>query len=280
MGKMSARSRVWISAIVLVSLFPLGYFSFRGLGVAEVAAESGAVDSTGGGSPDRLVENLAFGVGEKFNFEVKYGFISAGTASMEVLRLVEYQGRPCYQVATTARSNSFFSSFYRVEDRVESIMDATGLFAWRFEKHLREGSYSSDRQHDFDQVNHRVVYKNDTVDVAPFVQDALSTLYYVRTQPLEVGKSLFLDNFIDGKKYHLEVQVLQRETVTVEAGTFDCIVVEPITQSVGLFKHEGKLKVWLTDDRLHMPVLMKSKVVVGSIAVELVDYQLGTLEEF
>jgi len=277
---MSARAKVSITALVLIGLLPIGYFSFRELAVSNVTADSATLDTTGVAPFDRFVENLAFGIGERFNFEVKYGFISAGTASMEVLALIEYQGRPCYQVATTARSNSFFSSFYRVEDRVESIIDASGLFPWRFEKHLREGSYSSDRQYDIDQIARRVIYKNDTLELAPYVQDALSTLYYVRTQPLEVGKSFFLDNFIDGKSYHLEVKVLKREAVTVEAGTFDCLVVEPITQSVGLFKHEGQLKVWLTDDRLRMPVLMKSKVMIGSIAVELVDYQLGTLEEF
>ena len=112
------------------------------------------------------------------------------------------------------------------------------------------------------------------------MQDALSTLYFVRTQPLEVGKSFFLNNFIDGRKYRLEVKVLKRETLTVDAGSFECYVVEPITQSVGLFKHEGRLKVWLTDDRLRMPVLMKSKLIIGSIAVELTDYQLGRLDEF
>ena len=277
---MSARTRVSLTALVLFGLLPVGYFLVTERGTSEVAADTSGLDSLGGDPLGRTIENLAFGVGEKFNFEVKYGFISAGTATMEVLGLVEYNGRPCYQVSTTARSNSFFSSFYHVEDRVESIVDAAGLFAWRFEKHLREGSYSSDRQYEFDQINRRVVYKNDTLDLAPFVQDALSTLYYVRTQPLEVGKSFYLDNFIDGKKYHLEVKVLKREAVTVEAGTFECLVVEPITQSVGLFKHEGQLKVWLTDDRLRMPVLMKSKVIIGSIAVELIDYQLGSLEEF
>jgi len=277
---MSARVRVSITALVLLGLLPVGYFSVRRFGITDVAAETQPADTSSVTPLDRKVENLAFGVGEKFNFEVKYGFISAGSASMEVLQLIEYQGRPCYQVATLAQSNSFFSSFYRVEDRVESIVDAAGLFAWRFEKHLREGSYNSDRQYDFDQLANRVVYKGDTVEVAPYVQDALSTLYFVRTQPLQVGKSFYLDNFIDGKKYHLEVKVLERETVTVEAGTFECLVVEPITQSVGLFKHEGQLRVWLTDDRLRMPVLMKSKVIIGSIAVELVDYQLGTLDEF
>jgi hypothetical protein len=266
--------------MVGIGLIPVFYFSVVELGIAEAAADTGAarIDSTG--PADRYIQNQAFGVGEKLTFEVKYGFISAGTAEMEVARLVEYQERPCYQIVTRARSNSFFSSFYKVEDRVESIMDATGLFSWRFEKNLREGSYRSDRQYDFDQVNHSVVYKGDTIEVEPFVQDALSTLYYVRTQPLEVGKSVYLHNFIDGKKINLEARVLKKETITTDAGTFDCLVVEPITQSVGLFKHEGRLRVWLTDDRLRMPVLMKSKVIVGSIAVELTDYELGSLDEF
>ena len=266
--------------VVFVGLFPVFYFSVVELGIAEAAAGT-SYASIGSDDPvDRYLENLAFGIGEKLTFEVKYGFISAGTAEMEVLRLIEYENRPCYQIVSRVRSNSFFSSFYKVEDHVESIMDATGLFSWRFEKNLREGKYRSDRQYGFDQYNNLVVYKGDTIEVEPYVQDALSTLYYVRTRPLEVGKSLFLDNFIDGKKYRLEVKVLKRETVSVDAGTFECLVVEPITQSVGLFKHAGRLKVWLTDDRLRMPVLMKSKVIVGSIAVELTDYELGRLDEF
>ena len=271
---------ILLSLIIAIGLVPVFYFSIVELGIAEAAAGTEYIDSSSIDPADRYLENLAFGVGEKFTYDVKYGFITAGVAEMEVMRLVEYENRPCYQIVTRANSNSFFSSFYKVEDRVESIMDATGLFSWRFEKNLREGSYSSDRQYAFDQRNHKVVYKGDTISIEPFVQDAISMLYFVRVQPLEVGKALFLNNFIDGKKYNLEVKVLKKETVTVDAGTFECLVVEPITQSVGVFKHEGKLKVWLTDDRLRMPVLMKSKVIVGSITVELTDYTLGNLDEF
>ncbi|MEA3296372.1 MAG: DUF3108 domain-containing protein, partial [candidate division Zixibacteria bacterium] len=83
-----------------------------------------------------------------------------------------------------------------------------------------------------------------------------------------------------GKKYPLEVKVLKKETISVDAGTFSCIVVEPLMRSVGVFKHQGRLKVWLTDDRLKMPVVMKSKILVGSISAELTDYCLGEIEVF
>ncbi len=279
MPKRTFVQRFFVSLLIVIGLFPVGYFFSVEMGIAQASTE---IDSTQLVLPgyDRYVENSAFGVGEKLSFDIKYGFITAGTATMEVPRVIEFEDRPCYQIVTRALSNSFFSSFYKVDDQVESIMDATGMYSWRFEKNLREGKYRSDRTYAFDQRNNAVVYKGDTVQVEPYVQDALSTLYYIRTQPLEVGKSIWVENFVDGRKMSVEVKVVKRESVTVDAGTFDCLVVEPLTQSVGVFKHEGRLTVWLTDDRLRMPILMKSKIVVGSVTAELTDFELGSLEEF
>lgn len=271
--------RSFLSLVVVAGLVPLFYFVSTEIEVAR-AYSGDSPDSTAAAQVERLVENVAWGVGERLEFDINYGFINAGTASMNVRRLVEYKGRPCYQLETMANSNSFFSTFYKVEDRVESIVDAIGIYSWRFEKNLREGGYRSDREYVFDQRNQLVYYEGDTISIAPVTHDPLSVLYYVRTQELRVGESIWVDNFTDGDKYLLEVKVLGRETVEVEAGVFDCIVVEPVTKSVGIFKHEGRLRVWLTDDRVKMPVLMKSKIVVGSITAELTDYQLGEIEVF
>ena len=280
MPEKTAIQKLLLAVVVFIGLFPMGYFSVVELGIAQASTAADSAQVRPAGAFDRFVDNVSFGVGEKLTFDIKYGFITAGTATMEVARMIEYENRPCYQIVTRAFSNSFFSTIFRVEDRVESVMDATGLYSWRFEKNLREGNYRSDRQYTFDQRANKVFYKGDTIDIAPFAQDAISSLYYVRTQPLEVGQSVYVDNFVDGESYKLEVKVLKRETVDIDAGTFDCIVVEPLTQSAGVFKHEGRLTVWLTDDALRMPVLMKSKVIVGSIVAELVDYELGNIDEF
>ena len=279
MPRRSVLQTIVLVLLVLAGAFPLFYFVSVEVGIAQ-ASEDSTQATEGINSFDRFVENVAFGVNEKFTFDINYGFINAGVATMEVVRLIEYENRPCYQIVSRANSNRFFSTFYKVDDRAESIIDAVGVFSWQFEKKLREGSYHSHRMCRFDQRNHVAYYKDDTLIVPPFVQDALSVLFFVRTQKLEPGMSLSIDNFTDGKLYPLEVKILKRETITVKAGTFDCIVVEPLLKSVGVFKHKGKLRVWLTDDRLKMPVLMKSKVLVGSITAELTDYQLGDIEAF
>ncbi len=274
---MTNANKIFALLLCLVGIVPLFFFVSIELGIAEASVDSSFEKA---GEFDPFVENVSFGLNEKLSFDINYGFVNAGTAVMEVARMIEYKNRPCYQIVTTAKSNSFFSTFYKVEDRVESIVDALGIFSWRFEKNLREGSYRADRIYEFDQPKNIVFYKEDTIAVPPLVQDAISVLYFIRTQKLEVGKSIFVDNFTDGKLYPLEVKIIKKERITVTAGTFDCIVVEPLMQSVGVFKHQGKLKVWLTDDRIKMPVQMKSKVLVGSITAELTDYQLGEIESF
>jgi len=253
---------------------------FSGLLHGFAAAQANPQEAESDPSFDRFIENVAFGLGERLSFDIGYGFINAGSAVMEVPELIEFNGRPCYLVRSTANSNKFFSSFYRVEDRVESILDAQGIFSWRFEKVLQEGNYHAEKSYHFDQINHKALYGDDTLDVAEYVQDALSILYFARTQDLKIGQSIFINNFTDGKNYPMEVKVIGKETVRVKAGKFDCIVVEPLLMTAGIFKHEGTLKVWLTDDRLRLPVLMKSRVLVGSISAELTDYKLGKILDF
>ena len=244
-----------------------------------VQAEPEAADSLSPSSESvplfRTVANRAFGVGEHLVFEIAYGVVKAGTSVMSIPDTQWVQGRPCYHIVTTAESNNFFSSIFKVRDRVESLMDVDGLFAWKFEKHLHEGKFRSDRYEVYDQSRRKVYAKGDTFDAPPFVQDILSSFYYSRTQPLEVGQYLELDNFADGRVYPLRILVHRREKIRVPAGTFDCIVVEPVLRSEGIFKQTGKLTIWVTDDERRIPVLMKSKVFVGSIDARLKRYASG-----
>ncbi len=230
----------------------------------------------GGVSVARKVENYAFGAGEELEFRLSYGLVNAGGARMKVAGPYLYQGHICYRLISQAWSNRFFSLFFRVNDRVISILDKGGVFPWKFEKHLREGSFRADRFTEFDQTKHLAFDGKDTIEVVPFVQDVLSALYWVRTQPMEVGKSLLVDSHADGKNYRVEVKVLKRERVKVDAGAFNCLVIEPnLKEGTGIFKHQGKLLIWLTDDRRKMPVLMKSKVIIGSISAELIRFKPG-----
>jgi len=77
------------------------------------------------------------------------------------------------------------------------------------------------------------------------------------------------------KSYDMVVKVLRRERVEVPAGKFDCVLVEPVLKSEGIFKAKGQMLVWLSDDERRIPVQVKSKVPIGSISVSLTDMRLA-----
>ena len=229
----------------------------------------------------RKIPNEAWSCGEKLTFEVTYGFYRAGTATMSVLDTVNVNGGNCSHIQTTALSNSFISRFYKVRDTVNSFIDIDGIFSRRIEKRLREGRYKSDRYVDIYQdrlVALNTKEKYAVAEIPLYVQDILSSLYYLRTLNLEVGKPVEIVTYADGKVYPLKILVHKKERITVPAGTFTCFKIEPLLKSEGIFRQRGKITIWLTDNKYKIPVKMASKVIIGSIATKLVSYTTGELE--
>ncbi|MBM3307178.1 MAG: DUF3108 domain-containing protein [Candidatus Eisenbacteria bacterium] len=221
--------------------------------------------------PSGQVAEPPFGAGERLTFEIKYGFVTAGTAVMSIPSIVRERGHPCYHIVSIAESNPVFAAFFTVRDVAESFLDVRRLVPLRFQKQIREGDFRSEDQVIFDRDRQVALYprKGHVVPLSYEAQDILSSLYYVRMMDLRVGRSVYIENHADRKNYPLEIRVLREERVKVPAGAFDCIVVEPVMRTTGLFRHKGKLTVWLTKDPLHVPVLMKSKVAIGSISAVL-----------
>jgi len=228
----------------------------------------------------RKIDNKAFGVGEYLEFSVKYGMLPAGTAILKIPEVIDYQGKNCFRIVSLANSNDVVSVFYSVRDSVESIVDYDGIFSRKFHKKLREGGYKADKTTLFDQRRHLAITGADSIPTYAFVQDALSSLYYVRTRDLIPGQDILMDNHTDRKNFPLKIVVYRKETVEVPAGKFDCVVIEPIMRAEGIFKAKGRVWIWLTDDQYKMPVMMKTEVFfLGSVSAQLKKYTIGSIED-
>ena len=217
-----------------------------------------------------------YGPGERMVFDISYGPISAGEGILETIGTVDHLGRTCYHVQSTANSNRFFSSVYKVRDKIVTYIDVVDLSSAYFYKRLREGDYKKTLEITFDRAAGVARYGDGkTLAVPPGVQDELSAFYYVRNLNLESGVDLMVPAHTSRKNYNMKVIVHGRETVEVPAGKFDCFVVEPIVEGEGLFKHEGRITIYISADEHRVPVLVKTKVPVGSIDVALREYRAG-----
>ncbi|MDI6765649.1 MAG: DUF3108 domain-containing protein [Bacteroidota bacterium] len=223
----------------------------------------------------RMISNNAFKSGEYLKFDVNYGFVTAGEAILKVTDTI-YQNRKCFLVEFLLNSKPFFDVFYKVRDRYSTIIDAEGMFPWRFEQHIREGGYSRDFVAEFDQINNIAITSEGDYPIPPYVQDIMSAFYFVRTidfSDFKPGQKIYLQNFYKDSTYELGVKFKGRQTVKVDAGKFNCIIVEPLAKEGGLFKSEGRIYVWLTDDEMKIPVMVTAKIIIGNVESELVTYQ-------
>ncbi len=221
----------------------------------------------------RSVKNNAFKLGEKLTFSINWKFIHAGMAYMSIPEKRIVNNRTSYLIRTEASSSRGISIFFKVRDKVETVLDSAGVFPWKFEKHLREGKFRSDKIYRFNQYRNLAFQENDTTRIPMYVQDVLSAFYYTRLLPLEVGETVYIHNYDNKKLYKMAVYTHGRERIKVPAGTFDCIKIEPLMNSEGIFKSKGRVFIWLTDDNRRIPVLVKSKAIIGHVEVKLKEME-------
>ena len=225
-----------------------------------------------------LCYGAAFKAGEKLVFSVSWSdIVKAGTATLSVPGVKVFNGHKVYHIVSTASSGPQVSAFFYTRDRIDVYLDAVNYTIWKSEKHLVEGTYKNDEVIYFNPPNRTATRGVATMRTLPEPRDALGGFYYVRSLDLTVGSEITL-NYADGKiSKPIVIKVLRKEQVTVPAGTFDTIVIEPVLdETEGIFKQEGRIWIWVTDDENKMPVILKSKIAIGNVEVKLESYTLGS----
>ncbi len=238
--------------------------------------EEKALSSINTKNTNDLKNSLPFQPGERLEFLINWMGMNAGKAIMEVGNEVEIGGARAFHITSIARSNDFISRFFPVEDRIETFIDTENLFPLKFMIHQREGRRVKEREVQYDQTRHKAVQleegKEETFDIEPKAQDALSALYFFRTLNIPVaGESAIIKVHEGGKNWDLEVKVLGRETLDTPVGSFNTVKTVVMARYEGVFLNKGDITVWFTDDNRHLPVQMQSKVVIGSVKALLVS---------
>lgn len=206
-----------------------------------------------------------FVVGERLSYDVHFGPIKVGTGTMEVRGIDTVRGRPAYH--TTFRISGGIP-LYSVDDVFESWFATDDLASLRFVQDQNEGS--KERQHRYEIYPERRTYDDltDEKPEQPSVADPLddgSFVYFVRTVPLEVGKTYEFQRYFKPDRNPVTIRVLRRERVKVPAGTFDAVVIQPVIKTKGVFSEDGHAELWISDDERRMILQMKSRLSFGSL---------------
>jgi len=221
---------------------------------------------------------LPFTPGEKLTFQVRWSFIPAAKAVLEIHPVETLNGRKAYHFTMISRTHSLVDIFYKVRDRIDSDMDAEMTHSLRY-KNLQDGKRKRKVVVTFDWAKNLAQFSNfgqkrSPISIFPGSFDPLSVFYAFRLYPLAVGKVLKVP-VSDGKKCVIgKAHVLRKEEINLRGTIVDTFLVEPELEQVGgVFERspKAKVKIWVSADNKRIPVKFESKVVVGSFVAELVS---------
>ena len=108
-------------------------------------------------------------------------------------------------------------------------------------------------------------------DFSGQLQDVLSAIYFIRTQPLQVGKSFEIYIGDGGKVYKIPVTVVEKKRMKTVLGRVDVLRVNP--ELFGperlIDREKGEFSIWVTADSRHIPVSGRVKTDYGTFEIKL-----------
>jgi hypothetical protein len=246
------------------------------------AAEPAMLPHPLAGSPEIAVSTsvpLPPWAGERLDFELKWGVMAVGESHLTARAAVMAAGEEAWHLVSEAVSASWIDTFFKVRDRNDAWMAVSDHRSLGYSKDIREGSWRLKEWVHFDYSTMTFRGQRVKKDGEPYavegtlpgrVNDILSALYAARLMPLEPGAVYSMD-VNTRKNWKLDIAVLKREKIKTVLGKKKCLVVEPRVGEEGIFaaKKGKRLLVWITDDELRVPVLLKAEVFIGAVTAEL-----------
>ncbi len=211
--------------------------------------------------------------GEVLKYEVRYGFIRAGTLTISVSRDT-CQNQPAYRISMKLRSSPSFSKFYSINDEFVSCIDTGFTHSLMYVKKIRERKYSLDLAITYLPESGYVRYSNGkSYPVDHYVFDPLAAVFAMREKGLSMGETLQIPYHIYGITSAASVTPLKTKTIKLRWGKYRAFKIRPKLGKKGLFK--GKTVLWIATKPPFVPLIIESSMPFGKLSATLTEYKIG-----
>jgi hypothetical protein len=271
------RTKAILLAVISVLLSPL-------IAVAAQAAQPMVkLDAV----PVYQPHSLPFEGGEKEVYRATWnGMFSVALAEIQTTPVV-VNGKKVLQVRVEAKTSRALDFIWKMRDVITSTFDAKTLAPSHFNFSQRENSRVIDTDAKFDfGTKHWAVHRQQVGKRSKIYQfesnntlDPITAIYLARSTDFKVGDRLYFKLFGGRYRYLLELFVEKKEPVELESGkTIEAFRIIPRIQNTTKNGYAGRLNdavIWISADERRLPVKLSSKIVFGSVYLDLIQDKRG-----
>jgi len=231
------------------------------------------------------VSNDLLAPGERLEYQLYYnvGFvwIPAGACEFHVRNAV-YNKKPALQLSVQGRSHKSFDAFYRVRDTMISYVDTETLTPYRAYKYTHEDNWNGIDDFSFRKtgantwgISTKLKRKRGWLPVQESETsrcgfDIITSIYRLRcfSSPdmYTLGKRLDIPVRLDDGEYMVHLTYVGKERIKLYGDGFYNAHAFTLSMIEGnIFKRGDVLKMWISDDRNRIPLLIESPIRVGVV---------------
>ena len=222
-------------------------------------------------------KDIVYSGQEKLHFSISW---SGGIKIGDLWLSLEESGTESLLIEVVVRDYGLFRFFYPVDDRFVTTLDKKTLLPLRYEVDQVEGhgKHHTRRLTIYDQHHFVALYqKNDgprqRQSMGGPAHNEFSSFYWTRILQFSGKSEPIVPTFVDGKRHLVRVALEGKSTMNNTIfGDVSVLGVQPKMHFKGLYDKDGATTFWLTDDDCRVPMRIRSKILIGSLVADLVEY--------
>jgi len=226
-----------------------------------------------------------FDAGERAVYKASWNGVPVATADISTSSQI-IDGKRFYSVRVEAKTSPVLDLFWKMRDTITSTIEAKALAPTRFTFSQRENQKVIDTEARFDRNSKKWFVHRDErrkvkkyeFDQPPNTIDPITAVYLARSQDFKVGDHLYFNIFGGKYRYLLDLEVERREKVQIGSGSVDAFKIVPRIKNImkqGYAERLNEAAVWISADERRIPVMLSSRIFVGSIYIERIEDRVG-----
>jgi len=228
-------------------------------------------------------QEKAYLPGEKVNYEIHYGVVQGGIATLE-LRTDTLKGKEVWHSVLLGKTTGMADIIFKVKDIYESYIEPESELPLLSVRNIREGRYTKYNEVIFDHYTRTdsAILTSDLTGVhiaEKGIHDILSCFYYLRNhqlpnyESLKKGDMITIMTWFTDELYPIRLRYHGTYEIKTKVGRMKCLKFNPVTEVGRLFKTEDDVSFWFTADRNFLPVRIRFEIFVGAFIAEIVSYE-------
>jgi len=230
------------------------------------------------------VLSKCFASGESIHYQVYYniGFIWINAGNIDFrAKSTDWNGKHVYRLTAFGKTNNSFESFFPVRDSLISYVDSSAITPYRALKRTHEGKWHGADDFTFRKnesgwrITTRLKRKGKWKEPVEAIStecgfDILTSIYRLRSMSDSelhvIGKCFTIPLRLDDGEYKVYMTYLGRENVKLHGvGTYPAITFQLTLVEGSVFGRGEVLKLWISDDRNKIPLLVESPIKMGKV---------------